>query len=76
MFPVALIGPIMMIPQISKIYIEKDASSIAISSWILFLFSASFWMIYGFYHKEKVIIISNIARLCAYIFVIVGVILY
>jgi uncharacterized protein with PQ loop repeat len=76
MFVVGLIGPFMMIPQIWKIYEEKDASSIALSSWILFCFGALCWTYYGYLHKEKVIIYSNIAWIVAYIFVIVGAVLY
>lgn len=76
MFPIALMWPAMVIPQIVKIYVEQDASSISATSWIMLIFSAVLWLIYGLYHKEKVIVISNIARLCAYTFVVVGVVLY
>jgi uncharacterized protein with PQ loop repeat len=76
MYPVGLIGPFMMIPQILKIYIEKDASSIALSSWLLFLIPASLWVIYGFSNKDKVIICCNLAWLIAYLFTVVGAILY
>jgi uncharacterized protein with PQ loop repeat len=72
MFVIGLIGPFMMIPQILKVHIEKNASSIAISSWILFLFVALSWTIYGLSHKEKVIIISNIAWVISYILIIIG----
>ena len=59
-YPVGLLGPLMMIPQIMKIYIEKDASSIALTSWILFLFPAILWTIYGISHKEKAIMVYAI----------------
>jgi len=76
MYPVSLIGPIMMLPQILKIFIEKDASSIALSSWLLFLLPASMWVIYGFSHKDKVIIICNGAWFISYLLVIIGTIIY
>jgi uncharacterized protein with PQ loop repeat len=71
-----MLGPFMMIPQIIKIYVEKDASSIALSSWLLFLFPASLWVVYGISHKDKVITICNSAWAISYLFVIIGAILY
>ena len=76
MYPVGLAGPFMMIPQILNIYINKDATSIVLSTWLLFLGPASLWIAYGFSHKEKVIIASNIAWVTGYILMILGAILY
>jgi uncharacterized protein with PQ loop repeat len=76
MYPIAFIGPLMMIPQILKIYIAKDASALAASTWILFFFISIMWMIYGATHKDKVIFSSNIAWLISYAFLIAGIILY
>ncbi|MBL4694824.1 hypothetical protein JKY72_05650 [Candidatus Gracilibacteria bacterium] len=76
MYPAALVGPFMMIPQILKIYSEQDASSIALSSWMLFVVSSVMWMIYGFVHGQKVIIMSNTAWLIGYVSVIIGALKY
>lgn len=76
MFFVGLIGPFMMIPQILKIYFERDASSIALTSWVLFSFVALCWTMYGLAHKNKVIVVSNFAWMIAYVFVIIGAIMY
>lgn len=75
-YPVGLLGPLMIIPQIVKIYVEKDASSIALASWLLFLFPAIIWVTYGFSHKDKVIIVCNSAWVVAYVFVVVAAIIY
>ena len=76
MYPVGLIGPFMMIPQIVKIYSEKDASSIALISWFLFLVPTILWMLYALRHKNWLILTANTAWLIAYLFMVVGAIIY
>jgi uncharacterized protein with PQ loop repeat len=72
----AIVGPAMTIPQIVKIYSLRDASSIALSTWVLFAILDIPWIIYGVVHKEKPIVIAYILWLITNIFVIVGTILY
>ena len=76
MIPVGLIGPFMMIPQIIKVYVNKDASSLAFSSWLLFLIVAIMWIWYGFSKKDNILIITNMGWIIADIFMIIGVLLY
>ena len=75
-YPVGLIGPVIMIPQILKIYIEKNATSMAMISWIIFIIPAIIWVLYGFAHKNKAVIICNAAWVITYIFIIFGTVLY
>jgi uncharacterized protein with PQ loop repeat len=75
-YPVSLLGPLMMIPQIAKIYIEKDASSIALTSWIFFGLVSILWILYGLAHKEKVLVVSHSAWVASYIFIITGAFIY
>ena len=76
MYPIGLMGPLMMIPQIVKIFAEKNASSILLSSWLFFLFVSISWFFYGVLNKNKVLIISHFSWILAYSFVIVGAIVY
>jgi len=55
---VAVIAPLMNLPQIIKILIEKDASGVSLISWIMYTVMAIPWLIYGLVHKEKPIIVS------------------
>ncbi len=75
-YPVALIGPILAIPQVLKIWSEKDASSIALITWVLLIIPAFLWVIYGFSHKEKPIILSSSAWILIYLLVITSKIIY
>jgi len=75
-YPVSLFGPILVIPQVLKLWVEKDASSISLITFIMLLFPAILWVVYGMAHKEKPIIVSNYAWIIIYIAVIIATILY
>ena len=57
--PVGLMGPFLGIPQVVKIFVEQDASSIELTSWLLFLIPAGLWTVYGVVHREKPIFVCN-----------------
>ncbi|MBU0981826.1 hypothetical protein KKC94_03995 [Patescibacteria group bacterium] len=68
--------PASMFPQILKIYLTKNAESIAMSSYIIMIGFALIWLSYGFKHKDKPLIISNYLWISIYIVMIAGTILY
>ena len=70
------IGIIMTLPQIYKIWIEQNAGGISLISWTTYLIGAIVWLIYGFLHKEKPIIIGNIFWILTHTTIIIGTILY
>lgn len=47
------------IPQLNKIWIDRNIGGVSIITWIGFLFGSSFWLMYGIIHKEKPIVIAN-----------------
>lgn len=69
-------GIIITIPQVCKIWIEKNASGVSFVSWSGYLILSLFWLTYGLVHKEKPIIISNTLWIFLYILIISGVWLY
>ena len=75
-YPIWLIWPFMLLPQIIKIYSEQDASSIALSSRVLFLVVWCCRLFYWVVHKQNALIISNIAWIVWYCFMIWWKILY
>jgi uncharacterized protein with PQ loop repeat len=72
----AVIGPMTNIPQIAKIYIEKNASGLSLLSWLLYFFLSIPWILYGIVHKEKPIIISSSLWAVTDFIVIIGILLY
>lgn len=73
---IVFLSPIMNVPQLLKIWIEKDASGISLISWISFSFFSLIWLIYGVLHKEKAIIFMNFALVIIQALVATGAVLY
>ena len=73
---VGVIGPVMTIPQIFKIWIHKNASGVSAASWTAYLICSIFWVIYGKMHKEKPVIITYSIWIVLDIFIIIGTIIY
>lgn len=75
-FIVAIGGPLTTIPQIFKIWTSQNAGDISITTWALFIFSASLWLFYGIAHRNKPIIISNTLWVVLEGMVLLGAIIY
>jgi len=75
-YVIGVIGPIMTIPQVTNIWIEKNATGVSIISWTTYLLSAFFWVVYGIMHKDKPIIITYTAWIFLDLLIVIGIILY
>lgn len=73
---IAVIGPLMTFPQILKIYIEKQAIGVSVLSWSLFTLFNIPWIIYGFVHKEKPIVIAYFGWFITNVLVAIGAVIY
>ncbi|MFC1733386.1 SemiSWEET family sugar transporter [candidate division KSB1 bacterium] len=71
-----VLGPIMILPQIAKIWLDKNASGVSLISWIAFLIGAVFWLAYGILHKEKPIIFTYGIFIVMDAFVVLGTVMY
>lgn len=72
----AFVGPILTIPQILKIFGEKNASGVSIIYWLGILGGTILWGIYGIVHKEKPIIVANFLMGILAIIIVIGIVLY
>jgi MtN3 and saliva related transmembrane protein len=72
----AIGGPLMNIPQLLKIWTEKNSSGVSVISWIGFSLTALIWLVYGIIHKEKPIIVANILYFVLQVGVIIGALAY
>jgi uncharacterized protein with PQ loop repeat len=75
-YVVAMVGPIMTIPQLCKIWVEQSAAGISVITWTAYIFVTIFWLMYGIAHKEKPIIVVQIAWLVTHSLVVIGALLY
>lgn len=69
-------GIIMTLPQIIKIWVEKNASGVSSISWAAYTISSIFWLAYGIIHKEKPIIFSYSIWVLLNAFVCIGALIY
>ena len=60
MYVIGALSPLMMIPQIYKIWCEKNGENISVVTWSTFALVSCFWILYGILHKEKQIIFIHV----------------
>ncbi|NTU46113.1 hypothetical protein HGA88_00635 [Candidatus Roizmanbacteria bacterium] len=63
-------------PQMSNIWVHHAVSGISVITWIGFLISSLFWMIYGVVNKVHSIIVLNLILTFVNAGIVVGIILY
>lgn len=51
-----IVSPVMTLPQLFKIWVEKNIVGVSLATWVAFLVGGLFWIAYGVIHKEKPII--------------------
>lgn len=69
-------GPSMTIPQVIKIWNEKNASGISLIAWFGYTIFAILWLVYGVLHNQKPIIVTNLTIILLNSMVIIGTLLY
>lgn len=72
---VGFLGILVILPQTFNIWISKNTSGVSLITWLGFLVGSLFWLFYGIIHKEKPIILTNLAVILMDITVIGGLIL-
>jgi len=71
---VGILAPLTAIPQIYTIVSTQSSKEVSLSTWLLFIVIATFWLLYGIAHEEKAIIVNNSLWIMME-FIIVGLIL-
>lgn len=67
---------LIFVPQLLKIWNEKNAVGLSLVSWVGMLIGSVFWLLYGFVHKEKPMIVVNIAIGTIQLLIVTGILLY
>ena len=73
---VAVGSPVLTIPQLMKIWADRNASGVSVITWTAYFVAASFWLAYGIVHREKPIILTNTLWILVTTLVIIGTIRY
>lgn len=73
---VAIVSPLMSLPQVYDLYSSQSAGSLSLLSWSSWALFNVPWIIYGFVHKQKPIILMYILWFLMNLSIVVGIILY
>lgn len=73
-FFVGIAGPIMTIPQFTKIWIEKNAAGVSLTSWSAYAIISLCWLTYGIVHNEKPIIVTYASWFIIETCIVIGII--
>ena len=68
--------PLTTLPQIIKIYVEKDVAGISLLYWVLYTISCIPFLLYGIVHKAKPVAILNLSWIIVNLVIIAGILLY
>lgn len=66
-----IFGPMMTLPQVYSIWIEKS-DGVSVISWVSYLVIAVVWLLYGLKHREKPIIIVQLLWIVLDVLIVVG----
>ena len=73
---VAVIGPLIALPQIIRIFVFNSAAGVSGLSWGLYALFNIPWFIYGIVHKDKPIMITYSLSFVANLTVLTGTLIY
>jgi uncharacterized protein with PQ loop repeat len=57
---VAIVSPIMTVPQVYQIFNSQTAAGVSPISWFAYTITSIIWFYYGIIHKEKPIIVNSV----------------
>ncbi len=59
-YPLALIAPIMTVPQLLDVWTQGKVKEVSVATWGAYAIVSFMWVIYGLFHREKPIILTNL----------------
>jgi uncharacterized protein with PQ loop repeat len=72
----AVVGPLLGLPQVFEIFVGQDASGVSLITWIGFSFYTLVFLTYGIVYKLKPVIIAQSLWFAIYSLIIIGTLLY
>ena len=75
-YVVGILGPVLTIPQIIKILINKTAVGVSLISWAWYFFASIIFLIYSYKHKLKPLIIAYWAWILVCFIIVIEILIY
>lgn len=57
-YVIAILGPVMTLPQVYKIWIDRQTVGVSLASWGTYFVLNIFWITYGIIHKSKLLVFT------------------
>jgi uncharacterized protein with PQ loop repeat len=76
MYPIAIVAPLALVPQVYKLYSTQEAEGYALTTWVILGCVGLMWVWYGRVHREWPIIIANLMFASLHLAIVVGILLY
>ena len=76
MYTAAVLAPLVILPQVAQIFSLKNAAGLSLITWTLMTAGNLMWALYGFVHKERLILFANLFTALLNSLVILGIVLY
>lgn len=75
-YPVAIGAPLALVPQVLQLYSTHSAAGLSCLTWSLLALLNFLWVLYGLAHRERPIIVTNLAFMLLDVAVVAGIFLY
>lgn len=72
----ATVEPIATIPQIYQVWTTSHLHGVSIFTWIFYTLTSAVWLFYGFYSKDKPIIVSGFLWVGTQALVVLGILVH
>lgn len=76
MYVIGLLGPILTIPQIAKILINKTSAGVSLISWSWYFLASVIFLFYASKHKLKPLIITYWAWIFVCLIIVIEILIY
>lgn len=74
--PIALIAPLMTIPQVLGVWVDGNIKGVSIATWLGYALGSGLWVIYGLIHKEKPLTLANFFLFVFDVSIVIGVLFH
>jgi uncharacterized protein with PQ loop repeat len=71
-----LAASVATIPQIIKVWVEKDSSGVSLMTWSSYIVISAILAMYGKIHKERVMVVMYVSLVIVQALIVVGVIIF
>lgn len=73
---IAVIAPFSYAPQAYKLFVERDADGLALSSFVILFFINGLWLLYGWAHRSTPLVVTSILFCIFHIIIVTEILLF